>query len=248
VTALAQSAINYTRMSSYIQSYATLQPANQGQLFDRAMYVVCTQNTGTRLSLRQYEHVSTVPWTTKDELEQAMAAGGGGLSPQKASTCWNIYTAMCEGLRLGHPTRDMGIAEDDPAGIWHKAREKLDAISGLGLKLSSLILHVTCPFECKLLVLDTWFARQGWYDIKPSKRGAYLEAEQHWLSLCERKGWQYPSIAREILWSTIGQKRVLDADDTWWTYALRLEQTSPLIQPFRSIAITPRPVSLDKPA
>ena len=240
---MAEEAITCARLRNYIQSYNTLQAHNQGQLFDRALYVICTQNTGTRLSLKQYEHVSSVPWTTKQELQQAMADGGGGLSPQKASTGWNLYTAMRDdGLRLGHPTRDMGIITEDAAQMWHDARDVLDRIPGLGLKLSSLIMHVACPFECKLLVLDTWFARQGWYDVKPEKRSAYLQAEKHWLALCARNGWMYPSIAREILWSVIGQRRTLDIDDNWWTYALCLEQTSPLIQPFRNIPMAPSPV------
>lgn len=228
----------------FVDHYLDIQPPTFAHLLGRACYCFCTACTNTKNANSQWSAARDYPWTTQDELAEALTSGG--CQNKKADLIWRFVAEQQHRYRaglpmlLGHPVRDMGIGQVTIEGVptelvaWHQARLRLVSIPGIGWKLASMCLQMFCPFDCPLLVVDTWFARKGWYDIDPDKPKEYRAAEDHWIALCKEEGW-VTGIAREIFWDRVGQERLYDPDNGWWSNVVRDAPVTPLVNWLRDM-------------
>ena len=236
VTATAESLVTESKLRSYGVGYYEGRPTTYGHLCTRVFVTICTQRTGTDAAMRGASIILDTPWTSYGELYNTLETAHTGLYERKATAIWHWLQANLQGRKLmGHPERNMGIVghTGNSLALWRQARLRLMTIAGLGPKLASMLLFLFSPFECPLLIVDSWFAGKSLYNINPASLKQYQAAEDHWFAMSKRKGWRFPGIAREIVWDAGPQRRMEAMDSNWWAHILRTLPKTPLVDKFR---------------
>lgn len=236
VAATARQVITRDKVLSYRDYYLDIRPKTYAQAFSGAIYAHLSPSTSAKRNSLSADKIISTSWRTYAELMEELVAAGTGLF--KA-----VHTRISAHLRalklaadnnlplpLGHPAA-MGIAHVRNA--WQLAQARLDRIPQVGPKVAAMCLHLTNPLDCPLLILDRWFLQ--WYNLKATDKAGRAAAEQHWYNLCMTEGWQYPSIAREVYWDAISQKRTNERNNRWWAYPLERTPASPLVDFLRDI-------------
>lgn len=236
---LADAHITQDAHDRFVDHYLNIWPPTFAHLFGRFCYAICTACTNTKNANAQWTNARKIPWETQEELARALLVGG--CHNKKAACIFRVLDALAlDRPILGHPIRDMGIKQadiNDPAAVltpWLQARERLSSIKGIGWKLASMTLQMFDPFDCPLLIVDTWFGKNGWYSVDPEKHKEYRIVEDHWIRLCQERGW-VTGIAREIFWDKVGQKRLYDPTNAWWTDVVVDAPVTPLIDWLRDM-------------